>query len=139
MKHSTILCLALALLPAAAGAQDAMTAVQVRAQLESEGYTQIDDVEFEKGMWTADARSANGKDVDVRIDPKTGKSYADTRVSKLGEADVRAKLSAAGYSKVDDLKFDDGVWKAEARNASGQKMELQLDPDTGKVVGSERD
>lgn len=139
MKHARLLALTLALLPAAAFAQDAMTAAQVRAQLEREGYTQIDDVEFEGGMWQADARSANGKDVDVRIDPKTGKTYADSSVSKLGEADVRAKLSAAGYSKVDDLKFDDGVWKAEARNASGQKMELRLDPDTGKVIGSERD
>ena len=55
-----------------AAAQDGLTAVQVRAQLEAQGYTAVNDVEFDDGMWEADARSADGNRVEVRLDPKTG-------------------------------------------------------------------
>ncbi len=118
---------------------DPLTAPQVRAQLEAQGYTGIDDVEFDDGMWKADATSADGKRTDVRLDPRTGTVYPDDAVASLSEADVRAKLSAAGYTQVDDVEFDDGLWKADARTAQGTRVELRLDPQTGEVVGREAD
>ena len=145
MKHAGIaLGLALALCAPAAMAQDAatadaMTAPEVRAVLEAQGYTRINDVEFDDGMWKADARSADGQRVELRIDPATGKVYPEDAVARLGEADVRAKLAAAGYSNVHDVEFDDGVWTAEAEDESGNDVELTLDPDTGRVVGRDRD
>lgn len=132
------LTVALALATGTAAAQDAMTAAQVRATLEAQGYTSINDVEFDDGMWKADARSADGNRVEVRLD-STGKVFPSDRVATLGEADVRAKLAAAGYTNVHDLKYDDGMWKAEADDASGKDFELQIDADTGKVVGKEKD
>lgn len=145
MKHAGIaLGLAFALCVPAAMAQDAatadaMTAPEVRAALEAQGYTRINDVEFDDGMWKADARSADGQRVELRIDPATGKVYPEDAVARLGEADVRAKLAAAGYSNVHDVEFDDGVWTAEAEDESGNDVELTLDPDTGRVVGRDRD
>lgn len=137
----TGLALAATMLVAAlpAMAQDALTAAEVRAKLEAQGYTKVNDLEFEDGVWTADARSADGNRVDLSIDPKTGEVYPDAQVANLGEADVKAKLSAAGYGNVHDIKFDDGVWKAEAEDAQGQDVELRLDPATGKVIGKARD
>ncbi|MGY1410615.1 MULTISPECIES: PepSY domain-containing protein [unclassified Luteimonas] len=120
-------------------AQDALTAAEVRAKLEVQGYTNVNDVEFEDGVWTADARSADGNRVDLSIDPKTGEVYPDEQVATQGEADIEAKLTAAGYANVHDIKFDDGVWKAEAEDAQGKDVELRLDPDTGKVIGKVRD
>lgn len=131
--------------PAAAQAQDArkadapLTAPEVRAALEAKGYTHINDVEFDDGMWEADARSADGQRVDLRVDPATGEVYPEDRVSRLGEADVRARLAAAGYGNVHDVEFDDGVWTAEAEDAQGRDVKLTLDPDSGDVVGEERD
>ncbi|MBJ6983287.1 PepSY domain-containing protein [Luteimonas sp. MC1750] len=147
MKHATFQALAIAVtLALSAGtaaaqdaAADAMTAPQIRASLESQGYTRVNDVEFEDGVWKADARSADGQRVELRVDPATGKVYPEDAVSTLGEADVRAKLSAAGYSKVDDVKFDDGVWTADAEDANGRDLKLTLDPETGEVVGKDRD
>ena len=118
---------------------DALTAPQVRAQLEAQGYTKVEDLKFDDGMWKADATSADGKRVDVRLDPRTGTVYPDDAVSNLSEADVRAKLSAAGYIDVHDVEFDDGLWKADARTAAGAKVELKLDPQTGDVVGKDKD
>lgn len=120
-------------------AADAMTAPQVRAALEAQGYTKVDDVEFDDGMWKADARSADGQRVELRIDPASGKVYPEDAVAQLSEADVRAKLSAAGYANIHDVEFDDGLWTAEAEDANGRDLKLSLDPATGKVVGTERD
>lgn len=151
MKHPKAQAIALAVALAMAGTAaaqqaatpavpaDAMTAPQVRASLESQGYTDVNDVEFDDGLWKADARSADGKRVEVRIDPASGKVYPDNAVATLGEADVRAKLSAAGYLKIHDVEFDDGLWTADAEDASGRDLKLSLDPDTGEVIGKDRD
>ncbi len=146
MKHATPIALGLSLALFAAGAaaddtrgKNAMTAPEVRAALEAQGYTKVDDVEFDDGMWKADARSADGQRVELRIDPASGQVYPEDAVSTLSEADVRAKLSAAGYSNVHDVDFDDGVWTADAKDSGGRDLEVTLDPDTGKVIGKERD
>ena len=122
-----------------AQAQDALTAPQVRAQLEAQGYTNVKDVKFEDGMWEADATSADGKQVDVKLDPRNGTVYPDKAVSQLSEADIRAQLSSAGYTGVSDVKLDDGMWKAKGKTASGEKVEVRLDPATGAVVAQEKE
>ncbi|TWT22465.1 PepSY domain-containing protein [Luteimonas marina] len=138
-KTKTWLAVALLAAGGAAFAQDALTEAEVRAKLEAQGYTKVNDVEFDDGMWEADARSADGNRVQVRIDASTGEVYANEQVANLGKADVEAKLAAAGYSKVHDVELDDGVWKAEAEDAAGKDVELRLDPATGKIIGKARD
>jgi len=140
----TIALTALLSLSAVAYAQDAapkepLTEAQVRARLTEQGYTKINDVKFEDGVWKADAHSAEGSSVDVRLDAKTGRVYPDKQVANLSEADVRARLSAAGYTNVHSVDFDDGMWNAEADDPSGKDVQLKLDPATGKVVGKEKD
>ena len=71
-SRKTWLALALAAATATVAAQDALAAAQVRATLEAQGYTRVNDIEFDDGMWEADARSADGKRVDLRLDPDTG-------------------------------------------------------------------
>lgn len=121
-------------------AADALTEPQVRALLTEKGYTRVDDLDFEDGMWETDATSADGKRVDVLINPATGDIKASALVSNLTENDVKAKLTAAGYSEVHDVDFDDGMWKAEAERASdGDDREIHLDAATGKIVYEEDD
>lgn len=136
------LAMAVAAAAGTALAQDAdkaLTGAEVRAKIEAEGYTNVHDVEFDDGVWTADARSADGRSVDLSIDPRTGQVFPDHQVSKLGKADIEARLATAGYSDVHDVEFDDGVWKAEARDSSGRKVELRLDPEEGRIIGEHRD
>ena len=120
-------------------AQDALTAAQVKAKLEAQGYTKVNDMEFEDGVWKADARSADGNRVEVRIDPATGAVFPADQVATLSEADVRAQLAAAGYTNVHDVDYEDGIWNAEADDPAGKDVELKIDPDTGKVIGKEKD
>lgn len=134
------LVLALSLAAGAAVAQDAMTSTQVRAALTEGGYTDIHDVEFKDGVWKADVTDANGNKIDVRLDPATGRVYPETAgATSLGEADIRAKLTAAGFTRIADVEFDDGMWKAEADTAEGQRVDLKLDPQDGRIVSQSRD
>ncbi|MDI9237730.1 PepSY domain-containing protein [Lysobacter sp. LF1] len=123
----------------AAAPKEPLTEAQVRARLTEQGYTRVNDVKFEDGVWKADARSAEGNHVDVRLDAKTGRVYPDEQIANLSEADVRARLSAAGYTNVHDVDFEDGIWNAEADDPAGKDVELKLDPATGKVIGKEKD
>lgn len=140
----TIVLTALLSLSTVAFAQDAkpaapLTEAQVRARLTEQGYTKVNDVKFEDGVWKADARSAEGNRIDVRLDAATGRVYPEEQIANLSEADVRARLAAAGYTNVHDVDFEDGIWNAEADDPSGKDVELKLDPATGKVIGKEKD
>lgn len=139
MKPQLVLGAVLAAASGLAFAQDAITSSQVRAKLEAQGYTSVNDVKFEDGVWKADARSANGNRVDVRLDAATGEVYPDEQVANLSEADVRARLAAAGYTNVHDVDYEDGIWNAEADDPTGKDVELKIDPQTGKVIGKEKD
>ncbi|UOV03891.1 PepSY domain-containing protein [Pseudoxanthomonas sp. F37] len=125
--------------PAPTAGKDALKEPQVRALLTEKGYTHIDDLDFEDGMWETDATSANGDRVDVRINPATGEVMAEKLVSDLSENDVKARLTAAGYSKIHDVDFDDGVWKAEAERADGNDVEIHLAANTGEIIHVEND
>ena len=139
MRNRMLLGLALACVGGIAMAQDGLTEAQVRTQLEAQGYTKVNDLKFEDGVWKADARSADGNRVDVRMDATTGKVFPDEQVANLSEADVRAKLATAGYTNVHDVDYEDGIWNAEADDPQGKDVEVKIDPKTGKVIGKEKD
>ena len=111
-----------------------MSEAQVRSALEGEGFRNVRDLEFEHGLWSADVDSADGNKLDVYLDPATGEVFPDNAAARVSENEVRAKLTAAGYQHIDDVEFDDGIWKAEARNAQGQKMNLRIAPTDGRVL-----
>jgi uncharacterized membrane protein YkoI len=67
----------------------------------------------------------------------TGVAFAQQ--ATLTEPQVRAKLEAQGYTKVNDVKFEDGVWKADAKSADGNHVDVRLDAKTGAVIGKEKD
>jgi uncharacterized membrane protein YkoI len=140
MKRKTISLLILACATSVAFAQQAgLTEPQIRAKLEAQGYTKINDVKFEDGVWKADAKSADGNHVDVRLDAKTGAVYPDEQVANLNQASVTAKLAAAGYTNVHDVDYEDGVWNAEADDPAGKDVEVKIDAKTGAVIGKEKD
>lgn len=122
-----------------AGEGAALTEAQVKATLEAQGYSRINDLKFKDGVWKADARSADGNRVDVRLDPRTGQVFPDEQVANLSEADVKAKLSAQGYTDIHDVRFRNGIWNAKADNAAGVALELRIDPASGDVIGQDED
>lgn len=119
-------------------AQDvALTKDAVRAQLIAQGYTEINDLDFKDGTWTADAKSADGNHQHVKIDGKTGQAYPEDVASNLTEDQVKAKLADAGYTKLHDFEFKDGVWAGKADDPTGKEVEIKADPADGHVIGAE--
>ena len=49
------------------------------------------------------------------------------------------QLTKAGYKDIDDIEFKDGIWEAEAKDPSGQKVEMKLDPNDGHIISSKKD
>jgi len=138
MKKISTLAIAFTLgLAGTAMAQDALTERQVRTQLEQQGYTKVHDLKFSDGMWRAHAKSGDGTRVSVHVDPKTGQAFPDEQVSRLSETDVRAALSTEGYTDVHDVDFKNGIWHAKAEDHAGKNVKLQIDPESGKVIGTD--
>lgn len=138
MKKIASLTIALALgwAGGAMAQEQALTQQEVSAQLAEQGYTDVHDLDFHDGVWTARARSGNGEHVKLRVDPITGRAYPDKQISRLSELDIRASLSAQGYTHVHDIDFHHGVWTARARSSSGIRVSLQIDAETGRIIGS---
>jgi hypothetical protein len=111
----------------------------VRAHLTAAGYTNINDVEFKEGVWNADATSPAGALVEVKLDTTTGKILPDNGAPTITKESVMAMLLAAGYTNLHDVEFEGGVWKAEGHDPAGKDVELKIDPNTGKIIGSEMD
>jgi hypothetical protein len=116
-----------------------MSELDMRAALTSQGYTDIEDLKFKDGMWTAEAKSADGNKVDLKIDGMTGKAIPDETVSKIDKDAVIAALLAAKYTDPHDVEFEDGVWMADAKDSSGAEVEVKLDATDGHILGSEKD
>ncbi|MEO8986642.1 MAG: PepSY domain-containing protein [Rhodanobacter sp.] len=51
---------------------------EVTAKLAAAGYQNVKDVEFDGGLWSADAKNAKGDDVDVLVDPNNGSVLAQS-------------------------------------------------------------
>ncbi len=45
---------------------------EVNAKLAAAGYQNIKDVEFDRGLWSAEAKTPYGTDVDLLVDPNNG-------------------------------------------------------------------
>ncbi len=125
--------------PETTQAASTMTEADVRAAMIAKGYTDINDVKFKEGMWTADAKSADGNHVEVKVDSATGKIIPDEKVATISKDQIIVKVQDAGYTNVHGVEMEGGVWKAEANDSAGADVEIKLDPNDGHILGSERD
>ncbi len=154
-KHTQILSLAIALAfagaasadptvqpvtpPESTQAMDPLDETDVRDLMTMAGYTEINDVKFKEGTWSADGKSADGNHVEVRVDSETGNIIPDTGVSNVTRDQIIIIMQKAGYTNVHDVDMEGGVWKAEANDSAGADVEVKLDPKDGHILGSEKD
>ena len=133
---SLTITLALGWAGAAMAQQQALNQQEINAQLTQQGYTDVHDLKFEDGVWSARARSGDGESVKLRVDPITGQAYPNKQVSTMSEGDIRSALSVQGYTDVHDVDFDHGIWTIKAKNPAGAKVSLKVDAQSGRVIGT---
>ena len=54
------------------GSPSKLTEEDIKAKVTAAGYQNIKDVEYKNGLWTADAETGKGNNVDLVIDPDDG-------------------------------------------------------------------
>ena len=140
MTSRIALALLLSLSAGSVAAQAVAGPADVGARLQSAGYSEFRDIEFDGGLWEAEVRGSDGRWHDVAIDAATG-DVLDERSGRalLTATQVEAKLTAAGYTAITDLDLDDAIWEAEATDPTGRRVELALNGHTGAVIASDLD
>ena len=118
---------------------DALPQDAIMQNIAVAGYRDVEDLQYSNGVWVANARDRGGDSVKILIAPVSGHVYAADEPSQLDRSEIEARLTAQGYQDVDDLDFDDGIWRAEARNSSGRDVDLLIDPINGQVIASKED
>ena len=144
-------------------------AAQVVQALNAAGWPIVKDLEFDNGLWEAEVCRAIGQpDYDVLVHPvtlailnnpeeaaaaaaattglpngvdsSTAAAAPTPATSLLSAAEIIARLQAAGYTRIHDLEYDDdGYWEADAWNARGQKVDLDISPTAGAVLREKLD
>jgi hypothetical protein len=120
--------------PAGALSQNA-----IETSIANAGYKEVEGLKFKDGVWRTKARGGNKQWGKVAVGPLTGRVYPADAPSKLNEDEVNAKLAGAGYQNVKHVKFDDGLWSADAKTPRGDDIALLADPTDGSVVAKSRD
>lgn len=116
-----------------------LSAADVVQRVEQAGYTDVRDVEFDDGLWDVEATSADGRRVELHIDPASGEILDPATAPRLTAADVANRLQAQGYSNVRDIEFDDGRYEVEATDPSGRDVDLKVHPGDGRILSQDDD
>ena len=56
-----------------------------------------------------------------------------------GIAQILAAVESQGYTAVESIEKDDGVWEVEAMSPRGTRVELSVDPTDGRILEEEED
>ena len=126
-------------LPPTTATHAALTEEQIKSNIASAGFKEVKGLEFKDGVWRSEARGGNRKWVKLAVGPVNGKVYEADAPSKLNKDEISAKLATAGYQNIKDVKFDNGLWAAEAKTPHGYDVDLLVDPDDGSVVAKSHD
>lgn len=118
---------------------DAMDEEAIKAAIAKAGYKEVKGLKFDDGVWEAKARGGNDNWVEIKVAPVTGKVYSEDAPSKLNEDEIKAKLTSAGYTNIGHVKFDDGLWSANAASKGGKDYDVLVDPDDGSVIARSDD
>jgi hypothetical protein len=111
----------------------------IKTSIANAGYKEVKGLTFKDGVWRSKARGGNKQWVKLAVGPVNGKVYPADGPSKLNQDEVNAKLAAAGYENIKHVKFDEGLWSADARTTRDGDVALLIDPSDGSVVARSHD
>ena len=82
----------------------ALSEHEIKAAIASAGYKEVKGLEFKDGVWRSKARGGNKDWVKLAVGPVSGKVYPADAPSRLNKDEVSAKLAAAGYQNIKDVR-----------------------------------
>lgn len=117
--------------------------IQALEDLKSKGYVIVKDIKFDKktDIYTAKVVSGEGKNIKIRLNPKTGDMAKDEDVVEgIPALEVAKRVAAAGYQNIYEInteffgnKYEVKAWK------DGKTVDLKVDAKTGELIKEKAD
>jgi len=141
-KLSLTLAIALAVAAGTSFAQNPagnLSTTDVIRLVEGAGYSNVREIEFDDGLWDVEATAADGRSVDLKIDPANGEIIDPFAAPSLSAADIASRLQSQGFSNVRDIEFDDGYYDVEATGPDGRHVDLKVHARDGRILSQDHD
>lgn len=116
-----------------------MSELELRSLLLARGFSDIEAVEFDDGMWSATAEAPDGGRAALHVHPQSGAILLDDVEPALDADTIEERLLAVGFRDVHNPVFEDGVWKVEAEDPQGRELLVYVEPTNGTVLGTHGD
>lgn len=127
----------------------AMPLSTIIKQLNASGFVCVKKIEMAHGVYEAKVLNKEGQMFKLKIDSKTGAVLKQDSVKKINKKmmmdmptvsmeQAAANIEKAGYVQIKEIECacHHGYYKAEAINANGKEVDLEVDKITGAVSQS---
>lgn len=113
--------------------------VKVLNDLKAKGYTIVKKVEFNdnNGDYKADVVNAEGKNLEITVNPKTGKMVKPKDdITGWTAFEIAKKVNNAGYKNIYEINTEllGHEYKIKALSEKGEKIIIKADVETGKIT-----
>ncbi|MBN9288370.1 MAG: hypothetical protein BGO43_09060 [Gammaproteobacteria bacterium 39-13] len=107
--------------------------------LQDKGYVIVKKIEFnsKNGTFMAKVVNAEGKNLNLQIDPQTGElSKEKGDITGWTAREIAKKVNDAGYDNIYEINTElfGNAYKVKALNDKGEKVSLKVDAKTGKII-----
>ncbi len=107
--------------------------------LKAKGYVIVKHIEFDdsNGEFKATVVNAEGKNLDLKINAKTGQMSKDKGdITGWTAIEIAKKVQDAGYKNIYDINTEllGNEYKVKALDDKGDKVSLKVDVETGNIV-----
>ncbi|QDP73246.1 PepSY domain-containing protein [Legionella israelensis] len=103
--------------------------------LYNKGYKNIHDIEKENGIIKAEGINEQGIRYELHLNSRTGEIIKQKQNMQLplSALDIAKEVETQGYFDITEIEFDESRYKVKALDKSHKEVELQINPDTGKI------
>ena len=115
--------------------------VKVLDDLQSKGYIIVKKIEFkqENGAYEAKVLNAEGKNINIQINPTTGEmTKPKDEIEGLTAVQIAKKLQTAGYNNIYEINTEimGNKYTIKVLDENGKKQSLKVDVKTGDITKS---
>lgn len=112
---------------------------KVLTNLKAKGYVIVKHIEFDdsNGEFKATVVNAEGKNLDLKINPKTGQmSKEKGDITGWTAIEIAKKVQDAGYKNIYDINTEmlGNEYKVKALDDKGEKVSLKVEVKTGNIT-----
>jgi uncharacterized membrane protein YkoI len=113
--------------------------VKALDDLKDKGYVIIKKIEFDnhKGTFKAKVLNAQGKNIDISINPQSGElTKPKNDVEGLSAIEIAKKVQDAGYSNIIEINTEilRNQYDVKILDEKGNKIDLKIDAKSGNVI-----